>query len=130
MYDAMQFQLKKIFGDKDSELAKASGVNVIMESETFYGEADDAVEDVCYQRNQPLNRRYNNNNSSNNNKNRGRSKRSRRGRSYGRGVLKRHKNPVDFHGNISRCRICESINHWEDNCPDNPYGNPKVIQKK
>ena len=84
MYDVMQLQLKKIFGDKDSELAKASGVNVIMESETFYGEADDAVEDVCYQRNQPLNRRDNNNNSSNNNKNRGRSKRSRRGRSYGR----------------------------------------------
>ena len=78
----MQLQLKKIFGDRDSELAKASDVNVIMESETFYGEADDAVEDVCYQRNQPSNRRYNN--SSNNNKNRGRSKRSRRGRSYGR----------------------------------------------
>ena len=30
MYDAMHFQLKKIFGDKDSELAKASGGNVIM----------------------------------------------------------------------------------------------------
>ena len=33
-YDAMQLQLKKIFSDKDSELAKASGVNVKMESDT------------------------------------------------------------------------------------------------
>ena len=44
----MQLQLKKMFGDKDSVLAKASGVNVKIESDTFYGEADDAVEDVYY----------------------------------------------------------------------------------
>ena len=60
-YDAMQLQLKNIFGNKDSDLAKASGVKVKMESNTFYGEADDAVEDMYYQRNQPSNRRYNNN---------------------------------------------------------------------
>ena len=74
-YDAMQLQLKKIFGDKDSDLAKASGVNVKMESNTFYGEANDVVEDVYYQSNQPSNRRHNNNNNKNNN--RGRSNRSR-----------------------------------------------------
>ena len=51
----MQLQLKKIFCDKDSDSAKASGVNVKIESDTFYGEADDALEDVYYQRNQPLN---------------------------------------------------------------------------
>ena len=45
-YDAMQLQWKKSFGDKDSDLAKASGINVKMESDTFYGQADDAVEDV------------------------------------------------------------------------------------
>ena len=78
---------------------------------------------MYYQRNQPLNRRYNNNN---NNNNRGRSNRGRRGgRSYRRGVSKRHKNPADSHGNISRCRTCESINYWEDNCLDNPYGKSK-----
>ena len=92
-----------------------------MESDTFYGKADDAVEDVYYQRNQLSNRRYNNNYN-----NRGRSNRSRRGgRSYGRGVLKRYKNPIDSHGSISRRRIGESINHWEDDCPDNPYGKSK-----
>ena len=50
---------------------------------------------------------------------------SRGGRSYGRRVSKIHKNPIGSHGNISRCRICESINHWEDDCPDNPYGKSK-----
>ena len=50
-YDAMHLQLKKIFGENDSDLAKASGINVKMESDTFYAEADDTIEDVYYQRN-------------------------------------------------------------------------------
>ena len=29
------------------------------------------------------------------------------------------KNPVDSTGNITRCEICDSINHWAGNCPDN-----------
>ena len=29
------------------------------------------------------------------------------------------KNPVDSRGNITRCGICDSINHWEANCPGN-----------
>ena len=28
------------------------------------------------------------------------------------------RNPTDFSGNITRCVICESINHWADKCPD------------
>ena len=31
---------------------------------------------------------------------------------------KRGKNPLDQFGNITRCNICESINHWADKCPD------------
>ena len=100
-----------------------------MESNTFFGEANDVVEDVYYQRNQPSKRRYNENNNNNNNNNnnkRGRSSRSRRGgRSYRRGVSKGRKNPIDSHGYISRCRICESINHREDDCTDNPYEKSK-----
>ena len=121
-YDAMQLQWKKSFGDKDSDLAKASGINVKMESDTFYGQADDAVKDVLPKESTFEQKTHNNNN----NNNRGRSNRGRRGgRSYRRGVSKRHKNPIDSHGNISRCRTCESINYWEDNCPDNPYGKSK-----
>ena len=28
------------------------------------------------------------------------------------------KNPLDRNGRISRCAICESINHWQQECPD------------
>ena len=28
------------------------------------------------------------------------------------------RNPLDPYGKITRCRICESINHWENKCPD------------
>ena len=29
------------------------------------------------------------------------------------------KNPIDRNGRISRCSICESVNHWQQECPDN-----------
>ena len=28
------------------------------------------------------------------------------------------KNPKDIYGKVSRCRICESVNHWQNYCPD------------
>ena len=31
---------------------------------------------------------------------------------------KRGKNPVDGFGNVTNCRECGSINHWERDCPD------------
>ena len=34
------------------------------------------------------------------------------------GQNKKGKNPLDQFGNITRCDICESINHWADKCPD------------
>ena len=30
----------------------------------------------------------------------------------------RGRNPIDPYGKITRCRICDSINHWENKCPD------------
>ena len=30
----------------------------------------------------------------------------------------RGRNPVDSYGKITKCRVCESINHWEKYCPD------------
>ena len=30
----------------------------------------------------------------------------------------RGRNPLDMYGNITRCQLCESINHWKENCPD------------
>ena len=31
---------------------------------------------------------------------------------------KQGKNPADEKGNTTRCAICESINHWAQDCPD------------
>ena len=31
------------------------------------------------------------------------------------------KNPLDSKGNITRCSLCESINHWAPDCPDKRY---------
>ena len=33
------------------------------------------------------------------------------------------KNPRDKDGTITHCSICESINHWASNCPDNKNQN-------
>lgn len=40
------------------------------------------------------------------------------------------KNLLHFLGNIFKCRICnicESINHWEDDCPEKTNGKPKAF---
>ena len=41
-------------------------------------------------------------------------------------VFQKDRNLLDSQVNISRCRICESINHWEDDCPDNTNGKLKT----
>ena len=35
-------------------------------------------------------------------------------------MLPRGKNPLGKHGIQTRCAVCCSINHWAQNCPDNP----------
>ena len=39
------------------------------------------------------------------------------------------KNPRDKDGTITRCSICESINHWAPNCPDNQNQNNTYYNK-
>ena len=31
---------------------------------------------------------------------------------------KKGRNPLDMYGNITRCQICDSVNHWRNSCPD------------
>lgn len=50
-YDAMQLQLKKIFGDKDFELLQSSYTTIQIKSDTFCKEEDES--EVYYQGNQP-----------------------------------------------------------------------------
>ena len=35
-----------------------------------------------------------------------------------RSKSKKGKNPLETSGNITRCRECESVKHWEKDCPD------------
>ena len=37
------------------------------------------------------------------------------------------KNPLDAHGKPKRCRFCQSINHYERDCPDNPSKSLKEV---
>ena len=31
---------------------------------------------------------------------------------------RRGRNPLDIYGNVTRCSICDSINHYQKYCPD------------
>ena len=39
---------------------------------------------------------------------------------HNKNITKIGKNPFDKHGIQTRCAVCQSINHWAQNCPDNP----------
>ena len=107
-FNEMQLQLKKIFGDNESNVAASIKSEVKVESDV-YEVTDETDNEVYYQRNQSYNNRgY-----------RGRFRGKKSFRGNGKFTPKRHhQNPLDAQGNISRCRICESINHWERDCPD------------
>ena len=107
----MQLQLKKIFGDKESSATTASvnnGVNIKVESDVYEVTDSNDNNEIYYQRNRSYNNRGN----------RGRFYGKKNYKGNGKYPSKRHNNPLDQHGKISRCRICESINHWERDCPD------------
>ena len=38
---------------------------------------------------------------------------------------KKGRNPLDPQGNLTRCNICESINHWAAHCPDLHHVDPR-----
>ena len=130
-YDNMTTQLRKIFGDsgkslnteRESPLVK---IEPVLEAtahdeqteESFYDEQSDvyygAHSDVYYganvrgrapnvpRGNRRLYGRF---------RMRGQSSLQQRPARYGR-------NPLDAHGNVTRCSICESVNHWASACPD------------
>ena len=121
-YIEMQLQLKNIFGD--GVTPTQGGVKIRTETDVFYEETEDDNE-IFYQRRQASNKRFD--------YQKGRYQRGRynkNGRGNGKGNVnnprstpqnpKRHRNPLDSYGNISRCRICESINRWKEHCPDKP----------
>ena len=39
------------------------------------------------------------------------------------------KNPVDKYGRITRCTICDSVNHWQQECPDKTSSDTLLVHE-
>ena len=131
-YETMKSQLKKIFGDSVACSIEDSGSsfsNNVKVENTF--EATDE-QDILYGNNYKGYRNYRGQYVSRGGQSQMRLT-AQRGRSRGRwsrgsgvtgssvGAGRRGRNPLDENGTISRCTICDSINHWMANCPDAVY---------
>ena len=119
-YENMKTQLRKIFGDSNNitdcgDLVKVKVENThdsFLQEDVYYGRAGSYNFKSGYS---------------------GLSKQKTRGynqnpkflpkKSFERGknVSGRGRNPPNSKGDITRCTICESINHWMSNCPDKVY---------
>ena len=117
-YEDMKKQLKKIFGDSSKDFG---GVDTsIVKIESIMESTEDS--EIFYGNNNYKNRRASDW--------RGRGRVAARG--FNRGSRQessaqassasklRGKNPL-INGVVSRCSICDSINHWAANCPDATY---------
>ena len=112
-YDQVKEAIKKIFGNKSSNdeslNIKTENINQAClneypcEEEINYG----------YAYNKYPNSRFNRGNSRFPARNSVVPNQDRRMYSKQRG-----KNPLDAQGNVTRCAICSSINHWANKCPD------------
>ena len=114
-YEEMKDQLKKIFGDKGALTKSDSDFSDVKVEKSDEIQQQDCLYGQYYERT-PY---------------RGRSSRGGRGyrgnavsRPVNRGISsrgRRGKNPADERGNVTKCSICESINHWAAACPDGQY---------
>ena len=114
-YEAMKKQLKRIFGDNvDGDLA-ADTHNIKIENVNA-ASAEDC--DTYYGYGRPTGQRRGNfrSNWRGNPSPRRPSRPPMRASRGGRG-----RNPFDDHGNVNRCAICDSVNHWASTCPDAQY---------
>ena len=115
-YGLMKELLKKIFSDLSSPSCSTMplpGESVVKTEETYQincKSSDAETEDVLYTK-------------SRNNRDRKRissipqtKKRSPHPLSYHK--PQKGRNPIDSRGNITRCTICEYVNHWDQSCPD------------
>ena len=117
-YDCIKAQLTKIFNDPCTDSGsdfsvKIEGINLASGSYnsppgTHYGNNARGTRGSYYQRNSDRN-------------NFGRNRGGYRNINRGGTKHKRGKNPVNDQGFVSRCSVCESINHWAANCPDATY---------
>ena len=113
-YDLMVTQLKKIFSDVTCSSSGSSSVEVKMEP-TFH--CCGSGNDVCGNIQQSF---YGNTNKKGFNKSfMPKPNSSRQNNNYKQ--KKKGRNPLNEKGEVTRCVICESVNHWASNCPDKVY---------
>ena len=117
-YDSMKLQLRKIFGDNGEPMNRSSvkmeDINEVdcFDNETYYGYSRAG-------RGGHSNRRPFRGNFSGRRLFRSAPSRGKKGR-----------NPVNSEGVISRCVVCESINHWAADCPDSHFYSEEASQYK
>ena len=122
----MEEQLKRIYKDKKMSIETSFEKDIKVKNDTFYqkgSQGDDIYDrnETYYQRgqNQYGHKKYQNHPSSSY-QGRGFYQRSTSDRSS-RSTTQfnpRRGNPLDYKGNVSGCRVCQSIFQWEKDCPD------------
>ena len=120
--EAMITQLKKVVNNFSSTDG-SGGIKIkaeptdMIEQETMYGGAYNRSRSGGSHQSDRNRSRYGQGNRYNHqsDKRPGKYQTERKG---GKSKPKRGKNPLDPSGNITRCNNCDSINHWEKDCPD------------
>ena len=123
-YEQMKSQLKKIFGDSSATDSENSALIKIeptyqsqLEHDTWYGQGYG----------QGYGRRGSNRARPPFQRGSFRGVRGSGGgargghRGSGNRSLIKGRNPVDEYGNITKCSVCSSVNHWAASCPDGQY---------
>ena len=120
-YAEMKSQLKKIFGDTSASNGESTMVKVEptyeahTEYDTMYGQSYNRR---GFSRSRPFQR-------GTWRPGRGGSASASTGRGFVRGSGARTpvkgRNPLDEYGKMTKCSICESVNHWAASCPDAQY---------
>ena len=107
-YEDMKMQLKKKFGDVTQNKFDASDLGAIKSESSFY-QSNARGNNFNRYKKKP-NRPWENKKKGWQNRDQTRVKSPKQGR-----------NPLNKKGEVSRCDICDSINHWASNCPDAVY---------
>ena len=120
-YDDVRNKLVKVFADESMSGLENDFTDMKVKSETtFYGkESEDEInsseeENAFYTRNrQPYKYKPRGGTVRKSNYRTEQSIKSERTRTQDKG-----KNPLDKFGRVTRCSVCDSINHWQQDCPD------------
>ena len=118
-YEEMKDKLKKIFGHKP-DFSTSDSVQIKSEP-TYESSSGNYENETMYTPQSNYRGNYNRGKFSSRGNFRG--SRGSNNKPFVRHVTTRNKgkNPLDERGNITKCIVCESVNHWAGSCPDGQY---------